>query len=72
MHDFDVLPSAHGVGRAMRTPTRAEPLNRPPRKDADDQHRRARWSAGEAEQYLEAWTAKALAPHARQPSQVLK
>jgi hypothetical protein len=32
------------AGRATRTPTRAEPLNRPPRRDADDLHRHARWT----------------------------
>jgi len=32
----------------------------------------AQGGAQRSEQYLEAWTAKALAPRARQPAQVLK
>jgi hypothetical protein len=32
----------------------------------------AQGGAQRSEQDLEAWTAKALAPHARQPAQVLK
>jgi hypothetical protein len=52
---------------ALRGPTRAEPLNRPPRRDADDQRRGSRWSPGLGGTTLRRGRPEALAPQGRQP-----
>ena len=55
---------------ALRGPTRAEPLNRPPRRDADHQRRGSRWRPGLGGTTLRRGRDEALAPKARQPDAV--
>ena len=58
-------------GPRYADPTRAEPLNRPPRRDADDQHRQRKVERSAASNTLRRGRAEALAPQDRQPAQVL-